>query len=250
MIDLTRTLHLLRRLPAVALLTAAAVATAAEPTTGTLLDRLYPGNATALEERLAPTTPTLPVAVPVAVPAADRATTGPKIRLRLNRPAEHATVTTITLIAEEATTGTTRTLVRTEGTTAVLRLPPAVPRGAGNPGAAAPSLAEFLSRLSRTRTVIVEEKPAPPAVPAVPTAAAGAQATSGTLAGARTVDVNKAQVHELMTVLGLDARRARLIVEFRTLHGPFRAPQDLEQVNGLNGDMIRQWESDERIRFE
>lgn len=247
MIDFTRIPCLPRRLPALALLIAAGVATASEPTTGTLLDRLYPGSATALEERLAPTTPTLPV----ALPAADRPTTAPKPRLRLNRPAADAGATTMTLRAEESTTGTTRTLVRAEGTTAVLRLPPAVPRGAGG-AIAAPSLAEFLSGLSSPRPAVTGERPAPPAVPKVAAGqtTGGTRATSGTLATARGVDVNKAQVHELMTVLGLDARRARLIVEFRTLHGEFRAPQDLEQVNGLNGDMIRQWESDELIRFE
>jgi hypothetical protein len=71
------------------------------------------------------------------------------------------------------------------------------------------------------------------------------RATSSTLPTrpAERIRINVATADQIMEKLKIDARRARLIVEFRTLYGPFRRPEDLNQVSGINDLMVRQWES-------
>jgi hypothetical protein len=61
--------------------------------------------------------------------------------------------------------------------------------------------------------------------------------------------VNYDDAATLMEKLGLDARRARLIVEFRTIFGPFRTPEDLSQVAGITEAMISAWENDGLLVF-
>lgn len=64
------------------------------------------------------------------------------------------------------------------------------------------------------------------------------------------VPVNSAGTDRLIEALLLDSRRARLLVEFRDVHGPFTRPEDLAQVNGITDDMIRVWEERHLLRFD
>jgi len=63
------------------------------------------------------------------------------------------------------------------------------------------------------------------------------------------VRVNRAGAGELREKLKLDARRARNIVEFRELYGPFQRPEDLSQVSGITDDMVRGWEEQKLLIF-
>lgn len=49
----------------------------------------------------------------------------------------------------------------------------------------------------------------------------------------RTVDVNQADVPDLSAIEGISEERARLIVEFRNEHGPFKRLEDLTDVPGI-----------------
>ena len=136
--------------------------------------------------------------------------------------------------------GTTQTLVRREdhATTAPLLLPVS---------------ADLVQRLTAT-------PPPPPAPPDLPTApgTTGSSETPGRMVAPKppvasmshAVRINQASEAELAARLKLDARRARLIVEFRQLYGPFRNPADLAQVNGITDDMIRAWERANLLFFE
>jgi competence ComEA-like helix-hairpin-helix protein len=64
------------------------------------------------------------------------------------------------------------------------------------------------------------------------------------------VQVNSASIYELMESLGIDARRARLITQFRTSYGRFKDPEDLAQVSGITDDMIRRWEKQNLLIFD
>lgn len=64
------------------------------------------------------------------------------------------------------------------------------------------------------------------------------------------VRVNSAGPMELIEKLRLDARRARLIVQFRRLYGGFRNPDDLAQVQGIHDELIVQWEEENLLSFE
>ena len=50
---------------------------------------------------------------------------------------------------------------------------------------------------------------------------------------ARRVDVNTATVAELERLPGVGPTLAQRIVDYRTAHGPFRAPDELTQVPGI-----------------
>jgi hypothetical protein len=63
------------------------------------------------------------------------------------------------------------------------------------------------------------------------------------------VRVNGAGAGELGERLKLDGRRARNIVEFRELYGPFQRPEDLSQVSGITDDMVRHWEEQRLLIF-
>jgi DNA uptake protein ComE-like DNA-binding protein len=66
----------------------------------------------------------------------------------------------------------------------------------------------------------------------------------------RKVHVNHAGEQELMAGLGIDARRARMIIEFRQIYGMFHSPDDLDQVTGLPDDMVRRWEEAGILAFD
>ena len=94
-----------------------------------------------------------------------------------------------------------------------------------------------------TRPSTPEGQPAaPPALP--PTAAPGSPAAVGgppsaAPAGtARRVNINTATIAELEALPGIGAVSARKIVEHRTLHGPYRALDDVRQA-GVGAALLR-----------
>lgn len=56
--------------------------------------------------------------------------------------------------------------------------------------------------------------------------------------------VNHDSARQLVEKLGLDARRARLMVEFREFHGPYERIEDLPQVVGITEAMVLLWEDE------
>ena len=65
-----------------------------------------------------------------------------------------------------------------------------------------------------------------------------------------TVPVNRAEAHEIMEKLNIDARRARMMVEFRKMYGRFLRPEDLEQVTGITDEMVNRWEEQGLLEFD
>lgn len=66
---------------------------------------------------------------------------------------------------------------------------------------------------------------------------ARAQAASGDRGGR--VDINRASVEELQRIEGVDGVRAGRIVAYRDEHGPFQDWEDLDEVEGFDGRMVR-----------
>lgn len=59
------------------------------------------------------------------------------------------------------------------------------------------------------------------------------------------VNINTADVKELMTLDGVGRKVAERIVEYRDAHGPFKKPEELRKVEGIGGGL---WERNrERI---
>jgi DNA uptake protein ComE-like DNA-binding protein len=87
-----------------------------------------------------------------------------------------------------------------------------------------------------------------PSFASVASTAARGQASSAVLpapagdVNPNAVDVNRANAAQLAKKLKIDARRARLIIEFRQAYGPFKSPEDLAQVFGITDEMLLAWE--------
>lgn len=47
------------------------------------------------------------------------------------------------------------------------------------------------------------------------------------------VDINHADVKQLMTIKGIGGKRAKAIVQYRKTHGDFKSLDDLTQIKGL-----------------
>jgi DNA uptake protein ComE-like DNA-binding protein len=83
----------------------------------------------------------------------------------------------------------------------------------------------------------------------LPVSLAGAQGAAPAAIRPAAVPVNRAEAREIMEKLKIDARRARLIVEFRKMYGRFRRPEDLGQVTGITDEMVRRWEGQDLLEF-
>ena len=47
---------------------------------------------------------------------------------------------------------------------------------------------------------------------------------------------------ELIATMDLSARQARLVAQFRSVHGPFATPEDIAQVAGITDEQVIGWE--------
>lgn len=76
-------------------------------------------------------------------------------------------------------------------------------------------------------------------VPCVATAAPPERAgvTASTTVADR-VNINRADVKELMTLSGIGRKVAERIVEYRDAHGPFKKPEDLRKVDGIGAGLF------------
>jgi competence protein ComEA len=54
-----------------------------------------------------------------------------------------------------------------------------------------------------------------------------------TVPGEAKVNINSADVKELMTLAGVGRKVAQRIVDYRDAHGPFKKPDDLRRVDGV-----------------
>ena len=59
------------------------------------------------------------------------------------------------------------------------------------------------------------------------------------MAGGGPVNINTADVKELMKLEGVGRRVAEKIVEYRDSHGPFKKPEELRKVEGIGSGL---WE--------
>jgi competence protein ComEA len=65
------------------------------------------------------------------------------------------------------------------------------------------------------------------------------RATTTSAPDATRVNINTADVKELMKLEGVSHRVAEKIVEYRDAHGPFKKPEDLRKVEGVGNGL---WE--------
>jgi competence ComEA-like helix-hairpin-helix protein len=80
---------------------------------------------------------------------------------------------------------------------------------------------------------------------------AGRAAASRTAAdGGKRLAINHADADEIRQKLRIDARRARLIIEFRQTYGPFRYPDDVREVNGITDQMVQVWEEQDLLALD
>ena len=75
-----------------------------------------------------------------------------------------------------------------------------------------------------------------PAVAAPPSRGGDAHASAP---GGGSVNINTADVKELMKLEGFGRRVAEKIVEYRDTHGPFKKPEELRKVEGVGSGL---WE--------
>jgi len=78
-----------------------------------------------------------------------------------------------------------------------------------------------------------------PASRAEPVAKAARPARVAATPSAATVNINAADVKELMTLTGVGRKVAQRIVAYREAHGPFKKMEDVKKVEGV-GDTV--WE--------
>jgi competence protein ComEA len=76
-------------------------------------------------------------------------------------------------------------------------------------------------------TLLIAAWPAEAAPPGRGAAAAATASVSGP------VNINTAEVKELMTLAGVGKTVAQKIVEYRQKNGPFASPEDLRRVSGI-----------------
>ena len=67
----------------------------------------------------------------------------------------------------------------------------------------------------------------------------GTHAVNAAATGADTVNINTADVKELMTLEGVGRRVAEKMVEYREHHGQFQKPEELRKVEGIGSGL---WE--------
>ena len=69
-------------------------------------------------------------------------------------------------------------------------------------------------------------------------AVAATEAISASTHVGEKVNINTADVKELMTLSGVHHNVAERIVKYRDEHGPFKKPEDLRKVDGIGGTLF------------
>ncbi len=92
-------------------------------------------------------------------------------------------------------------------------------------------------RFSMVALLVTLGSSAPWSAGAAPPSHTGATTTSAPAAAH--VNINTADVKELMTLEGVGRRVAEKIVEYRDTHGPFKKPDELRKVEGVGNGL---WE--------
>ncbi len=94
--------------------------------------------------------------------------------------------------------------------------------------------------MNRTRLTVVTALVALGALAPGSVAAAPPHAGAATTAPETTpININTADVKELMKLEGVGRRVAEKIVEYRDTHGPFKKPEELRKVEGVGNGL---WE--------
>lgn len=93
------------------------------------------------------------------------------------------------------------------------------------------------ARVSMVTLLVALGSLAPWSVGAAPPSHTGAAATSAPAAAP--ININTADVKELMKLEGVGRRVAEKIVEYRDTHGPFKKPEELRKVEGVGNGL---WE--------
>lgn len=62
--------------------------------------------------------------------------------------------------------------------------------------------------------------------------------------------INSADLSQIIEMLEIDPRRARMIIQFRLVHGLFRTPIDLSQVAGISDERVIEWEREGLLNFD
>ncbi|HEV8641128.1 MAG TPA: helix-hairpin-helix domain-containing protein [Methylomirabilota bacterium] len=75
--------------------------------------------------------------------------------------------------------------------------------------------------------------------PALGAQHSGPRAASASVPVGDKVNVNTADVKDLMTLSGVGRKVAEKIVEYRQAHGPFKKPEELRKVEGIGAAL---WE--------
>jgi competence protein ComEA len=94
-----------------------------------------------------------------------------------------------------------------------------------------------LVRVSLITLLVALGSLAPWSAGAAPPSHTGAAATS--VPDRSPVNINAADVKELMKLEGVSRRVAEKIVEYRDTHGPFKKPEELRKVEGVGNGL---WE--------
>jgi competence ComEA-like helix-hairpin-helix protein len=92
-------------------------------------------------------------------------------------------------------------------------------------------------RFSIVALLVALGSSAPLSAGAAPPSHTGAKPTSAP--DAAPVNINTADVKELMKLEGVGRRVAEKIVEYRDTHGPFKKPEELRKVEGVGNGL---WE--------
>ena len=92
-------------------------------------------------------------------------------------------------------------------------------------------------RVSIVVLLVAFGSPASWSASAAPPSHTGATTTSAP--DAASVNINTADVKELMKLEGVSRRVAEKIVEYRDTHGPFKKPEELRKVEGVGNGL---WE--------
>ena len=92
-------------------------------------------------------------------------------------------------------------------------------------------------RISIVALLVALGSPASWSASAAPPSHTGATTTSAP--DAAPVNINTADVKELMKLEGVGRRVAEKIVEYRDTHGPFKKPDELRKVEGVGNGL---WE--------